>query len=101
MTSTDTPPERRSTMRTARTARRIAALALVAAALPAASAPAADATVELGQQRETTFYKITIKDVLVSSVTATPRSGAASMDLAAAPKATPILVAILVPAVQK
>ena len=38
-------------MRTMRTARRIAALALVAAALPAASAAAADTTVE---QRETT-----------------------------------------------
>jgi len=69
------------TARTARTARRIAALALVAAALPAGSAAAADATVELGQQRET-------------------RSGAASMDLAAAPKATPILIGILLPAVQ-
>ncbi len=84
-------------MRTARTARRIAALALVAAALPAASAAAADAPVELGQQRETTFLKVTLSDVLVSSVTATPRSGAASMDLAAAPEATSILIGLLLP----
>ena len=83
-------------MRTARTARRIAALALVAAALPAASAAAADATVELGQQRETTFLKIQLEEVLVSSVTATPSSGAGSMDLAAAPEATQATSDILI-----